>query len=300
LVARGRPRKIDLPEHLRAELRLILNDVNGDLDDVLRHAHPKPASLHRLHRDLRRLTTALRIWQELLGTVGQAQIRPLVVRVRRLARLVGQVRDRDVALDILEGVGPHASNDEEAEELRQYRSRLQDDARMGRELLRAFLRSERNANLFENVGDTFSLRPRRLRAAELKRVLIENQQRGHKRVVSAHRKARRRASMNRLHRLRIRVRRLRQMSDLARAIDPAHDPTLAESLRRLQQRLGHLHDLDVLLHDLDPGLRESGWAAALRKERRRQRKRIEKSLDARRPPKPEEAEPRPVVATAVA
>jgi len=96
--------------------------------------------------------------------------------------------------------------------------------------------------------------------------------------------------MGRLHRLRIRVRRLRQVSDLTSAVDPTSDPSLAHSLRRLQQHLGHLHDLDVLLRELDPPLKEMAWAEALREERRRQRKAIVKVLETRRP-EPNPADP---------
>jgi CHAD domain-containing protein len=101
-------------------------------------------------------------------------------------------------------------------------------------------------------------------------------------VARAHRRARKRPSMNRLHRLRIRVRRMRQVSDLAAAVDPGMNGTLANSLRRLQQHLGRLHDLDVLFLDLEPFLRKTGWGEMLRKERSRQRRAILKSLETSR------------------
>jgi CHAD domain-containing protein len=271
-------------DRLRDELRRVLADVVRDVDDVIHHAHPSPASLHRLHREMRRLRTALGIWRELLGAAGQAEVRPLAQRVRRLTRLVGQVRDRDVTLGLLEGVTDRTETEEEREELQRIRSRLADDARTGRELLRAFLRSERQAHLFELVGEAFDLPPRARSSTELARLLADHQHVGHAKVVSAHKKARRRPTMDRLHRLRIRVRRLRQISELASAVDPEHDPAVAESLRRLQQNLGRLHDLDVLLQDLDPAFKETSWTKVLRRERRRQRKSIAKSLKARNPP----------------
>lgn len=292
-MARARTTDPLQPELLRGEMRRILAEVVGDVDGVIQHHRPTPASLHRLHREMRRLRTALLVWEELLGAAGRVQLHPLAVRVRRLTRLVGQVRDRDVTLGLLETVADHAATEEEAEQLRQYRSRLEEDARTGRELLRAFLRSERQARLFDLVGEAFDLRTRALGSANLRRVLSEHQHRGREKVVSAHRKARRRPSMDRLHRLRIRVRRLRQMSELAGAVDPAHDATLAESLRRIQQKLGRLHDLDVVVQDLDPTLRDSSWARLLRKERRRQRKAITKALDARKPSHHPEVSPGP-------
>ncbi len=271
------------PDRLREELREIFAEVVREVDDVLHHPRPSPASLHRLHREMRRLRTGLGIWGEILGAAGQARLHPLLVRLRRLTRLVGQVRDRDVTLGLLEGVAERPAADDEREQLRQYRARLADDARTGRELLRAFLRSEREARLFDQIAEGFALKPRARSGVQLARVFAENQRRGHGKVVRAHRKARRRPTMDRLHRLRIRVRRLRQISELASAVDPEHDPAVAESLRRLQQHLGRLHDLDVLVQDLDPGLQGASWARALRRERRRQRKAIAKVLRARKP-----------------
>ncbi len=285
-MARARSSGTVQPDRLQEELKRILAEVVREVDEVIGHPRPTPASLHRLHRDMRRLRTALAVWEELLGTGGRAQLQPLRARIRRLTRLVGQVRDRDVTLGLLEGVSERAGSDEEREQLSQYRSRLEDDARTGRELLRAFLRSERQGSLFEHIRELFELPPRPARTADLGKVLSEHQQAGREKVVTAHHKARRRPSMERLHRLRIRVRRLRQMSDLASSLDAAHDPAYAESLRRLQQHLGRLHDLDVLVHDLDPALRDTAWAGVLRKERRRQRKAITKVLKSRKPGRP--------------
>ena len=72
------------------------------------------------------------------------------------------------------------------------------------------------------------------------------------------------------------------MSDLATAVDPQRDGTLANSLRRFQQHLGRLHDLDVLLLDLEPSLRKTKWAGQLRKERRLQRRAILETLESLR------------------
>lgn len=289
-VALARSNRTARPERLIRELNGILIEVARGADEAIEHPRPTSANLHRLHRDLRRLRTGLGVWQELLDTADGEQLGPLRARIRRLARLVGQVRDRDVALGLLDEVANQAGSDLELERLRQYRTRLQDDARTGRELLRAFLRSERQARLFDQVGHALKTRRRAIRADRLRRVLTQHHEAGRERVVSAHRKARRRPSMGRLHRLRIRVRRLRQVSDLTSAVDPTSDPSLAHSLRRLQQHLGHLHDLDVLLRELDPPLKEMAWAEALREERRRQRKAIVKVLETRRP-EPNPADP---------
>jgi CHAD domain-containing protein len=285
LVAR-RPNGAARPERLLRELNRIIAEVAHGVDEVIGHPRPTPASLHRLHRDMRRLRTGLHVWEELLDTADRAHLRPVLARLRRLAQLIGQVRDRDVSLGLLEGVTDQAGSDLELERLRQYHSRLQDDARTGRELLRAFLRSERQSHLFDHIGESLKSPRHPIHAGRLRRVLATHQQQRLENVVRAHRKARRRPSMDRLHRLRIHVRRLRQVSDIASTIDPTSDPTLAESLRRLQQHLGRLHDLDLVVHNLEPSLRRTAWARALRKERRRQRKAIVKVLKSRRPDRP--------------
>lgn len=285
-MAPSRPAPPLRPERLLEELHRVLDAVIRETDEVIRHPRPTPASLHRLHRDLRRLRTGLEVWKELSDSADAGELHLLDVRVRRLARLVGQVRDRDVILGLLAIAAGRARTDEERERLRVYRTRLEEDARTGRELLRAFLRSERQARLFEEVGAVFRLPRSSRRVSRLRRVLGELTRRSHEKVVAAHRKARRRPSMQRFHRLRIRVRQFRQMAELASTVDPTVDPKLAESLRRLQQHLGRLHDLDVLLRDLDPRMRASSWAETLRKDRRLQRETVERALDARRPRPP--------------
>jgi CHAD domain-containing protein len=269
-------------ERLAGELDRILTEVTRGVDAVIQHPHPPPASLHRLHREMRRLRTGLDIWQELLRSTDRVPLRPLDRRLRRLTRLVGQVRDRDVALSLLEGVERRATSRKELEQLNRYRARLRDDARTGRELLRAFLRAERETRLLDHLRESIGAQSPGARGARLRRVLTQHEQRERDNVAKAHRRARKRPSMNRLHRLRIRVRRLRQTSDLATTVDPERDGTLANSLRRLQQHLGRLHDLDVLFLDLDPPLRKTGWGETLRKERGRQRRAIVKSLQSSR------------------
>jgi CHAD domain-containing protein len=240
--------------------------------------HATPALLHDLHRDMRRLRTGLAVWEQLLESPDRSTLPPIDRRLRRLAQLIGQVRDRDVAVDLLGSVESKARSKAERERLDRYRARLHDDARTGRELLRAFLRSERDALLFDEVREALAAHVRQTRSDRLHRLLTEDQQRGHAKLAAAHRKARKRPSMDRLHRLRIRVRRLRQVSDLAGTVDPDARGTVTATLRRLQQHLGRLHDLDVLLVELDPGLVDTRWAKALRKERRRQRRAVVKTI----------------------
>jgi CHAD domain-containing protein len=281
-VTPGRPSGTATPERLARELDRILEEVARGVDGVIENPHPTPASLHRLHREMRRLRTGLGVWEELLLSADRVPLRPLDQRIRRVTRLVGQVRDRDVALGLLEGVAHHVASRKELDQLNRYRARLRDDARTGRELLRAFLRAERQALLLDHVSEAVRDRSRTIRGSRLRRALAKHEVRERENVAAAHRRARKRPTMNRLHRLRIRVRRLRQWSDLATAVDPDWNDALANSLRRFQQHLGRLHDLDVLLLDLEPSLRKSGWAERLRKERRLQRRAILETLESLR------------------
>lgn len=261
------------------ELDRLLGDVLGSVDEVLKLALPTPESLHRLHRDLRRLAAGLAIWQELLARRDRELLRPLDARLRRLSQLVGRVRDRDIAIGLLERGDGSTSTPRERQSLERYRARLGDDARTGRELLRAFLRAERDAHLFDRVQESFHVRPPDRRAADLPRMLARSHTKSRERLDRAHRRARRRPSSARLHRLRIRVRGVRHLSEISTKILPRSTPPFPAFLRRLQSDLGRLHDLDVVLDGLDREIRSTAWADALRKKRRRQRRRIVDRLD---------------------
>ena len=268
---------------LRGELERLDRSVAHGAEEIVDRPHPTPGSLHYFHRDLRRLRTGLGVWQELVPRPQRERLATLDRRLRRLAQLVGEVRDRDVAVDLLGSVEASARRRRDQERLERYRARLRDDARTGRELLRALLRSESDARLFDEVA-AFLTGPVRVGATTaIPRLLSEHRSQGHEKYVLAHRKARKRPSMKRLHRLRIRVRRLRQITDISGATDPASTEPMTGSLRSLQQDLGRLHDLDVLLGRLDATFGTTRWARALHKERKRQRRRIVANLDSVRP-----------------
>lgn len=261
------------------ELDRLLDGVLRAVDEVLRWPHPTPESLHRLHQDMRRLETGLDVWQQLLARRDRDLLQPLDVRVRRLSQLVGRVRDRDVAIGLLERAGGKPYPRRELRRLELYRTRLRDDARTGRELLRAFLRAERDAHLFDRVKESFHVPPPARRSHDLPRLLARSHVARRKRLERAHRRARRKPSAARLHRLRIRVRGVRHLSELSSKIAPRANPPFPSALRRLQGDLGRLHDLDVVIRGLDPEVRTTEWADGLRRKRRRQRRRIAKSLE---------------------
>jgi len=266
------------PERVAREVAAILDEVTRAVDQVVASAHPSAGSLHRLHRQMRRLRTGLALWEALLPNAERDLLHPLDVRIKRLSRLVGRIRDRDIALGLLQRFEARRASHRDLERVTRYRIRVQDDARTGRELLRAFLRSERQARLLDDVGERLRSLPRSGSFRDPHRAVTLAHSRTHELLREAHRKARRRPTMERLHRLRIRIRRARQVSDLAVALDPAHERGFATSLARLQKNLGDLHDLDMILVGLDEEVRKTAWARALRDERRRHRREILKSL----------------------
>jgi CHAD domain-containing protein len=267
------------PERVAREIAEILEEATKSVDAVVASAHPTPESLHRLHRQMRRLRTGLTLWETLLPSADRDLLHPLDVRIKRLSRLVGRIRDRDISLSLLQRFGGRRAARRERLRLERYRSRVQDDARTGRELLRAFLRSERQARLLDDIGERLRSLPRSGLFRDPRRAVALAHTRTHENLRRAHRKALRRPSMKRLHRLRIRIRRARQFTDLAVALDPRHEPRFSSVLVRLQKELGDLHDLDMVLSGLDEDVRTTAWADALRKERRRRRKEILRTLE---------------------
>jgi len=252
-----------------------------ELDRLVVNPRPAASALHRLHRDLRRLRTGVGIWARLLPKTPRAEVEGYDRRLKRLARLVGGVRDRDVTLGLLADRTLPGSAQERIR-LHQVRARLVDDARVGRELLRVFLRSERDAGLFEGVRTSLHLKPRGNRVQHLEGYLAEIRDESRREVQAAHRRARRKPSTRRLHRLRIRMRNWRHLADLSLTLVPTQPPLPAPPpLRALQRRLGRLHDLEVAENLARPA-RGTRWARSLEEEQRRQRRRIVQQLKTHR------------------
>jgi CHAD domain-containing protein len=256
----------------------MLDAVTAQVDEVVARHHPTPESLHELHRSMRRLRHALGFWARLLQPGDRSILKPLDRRLARLSRLVGRVRDRDVMLALLEGGSLPAPKPADAPLVARLRARWRDDARTGRELLRVFLRSERDAHLFEQLAATLTLPPRSGTPRRLPVLLEEEEEARRERVRVAHRRARRKATATRFHRLRIQVRRLRHLDELRGKLDPDHPALPPPVVRRLQTQLGRLHDLDIVLDGIGSGLAATEWGEALRRERRRLRRSIATTL----------------------
>ncbi len=264
-----------------AELERRLDSTLRELDRLVAAPRPAASALHRLHRDLRRLRVGVAVWARLLPKVSRAELKGYDRRLKRLARLVGGVRDRDVALGLLADRSLPGGTRERVR-LIQVRRRLVDDARVGRELLRVFLRAERDAGLFEGIRAGLHVRPPRNRVLHLEGYLAEIRDEGRREVQQAHRRARRKPSTRRLHSLRIQMRNWRHLADLSTTLAPTNSPPAPPPpLRALQRRLGRLHDLEVA-EDLARPARGTRWARTLEEEQRRQRRRIVQQLRSHR------------------
>jgi CHAD domain-containing protein len=266
------------PLRLRTELSRTLASLERRIDAGLLHAVLAPEEVHEIHRELRRLASGLSVWGRLVALRQEAVVREANGRVRRLARLVGRARDRDVTGGLLSPRRRDRPGSPGLEAWNGFLGRFREDTHIGHELLRAFLRSERQAGLFDRVRTLLALPPRPDASRGLHRILAEERRLRQGKVRKAHRKARRDPTSERLHRLRIRIRQWRHLATLeATAHVPVGPPP--PSWRSLQDRLGRLHDLDVALASIPEELVDASPAQRLRGLRRDLRESLRSSLE---------------------
>lgn len=267
------------PLRLRSELLRTLTTLDREIEQGLGHGVFTPDEIHDIHREMRRLASGLSLWARVVSPRHKEGVQELTRRVRRLARLVGRVRDQDVTTTLLAGIGKPPVVSDDLHPWHEFLSRFREDTHTGRELLRAFLRSERQGGLFERARGLVELVPRADATRGLHRILAEERRRRQGKVRKAHRKARRDPTSERLHRLRIRIRQWRHFATLeATAHAPAGQPP-PPSWRRLQARLGRLHDLDVALGTVPEELSRTDPAQRLRDKRRKLRRLVSANLD---------------------
>jgi CHAD domain-containing protein len=275
--SRGNPSPAS-SDRLRRELLRSDARLEQEVDRALVPSGLTPEDVHDLHRELRRLASGLVVWARLVPPRVRPAVAEAARRVRRLARLVGRLRDRDVTIALL---SPDARRTHGVELLRpwvEFLGRLREDAHTGRELLRAFLRAERQGGLLDRTRALLDL-PRKADADRgLVRILAQERRLRQGRVRRAHRKARRKLSSQRLHRLRIRIRQWRHLAALevaAGAVVARPPPTWP----RLQARLGKLHDLDVAIATVPEDLAGAAPALRLRQRRRKLRRSVRDELE---------------------
>lgn len=204
-----------------------------------------PDRIHRFHQSLRMWRTRWRVVRRLLPRGRRSKGDAVDRRTRRLARLVGEVRDLDVGLALLsEAVGTRGGG-ATSRPLHRARGRLTEVARTGRALLGAHLRAELERGLPEELERLLEDRP--IPRGSANGALEEERRRGARRVHHAVRRARRRASPRRLHHLRVVLRRFRLLEEFATELAGLPPPAPPRKIRDLLRVLGRLHDLEQLL-----------------------------------------------------
>ncbi len=274
-----RPARPRSPDPRRVVERLAARDteVAGAARAFLGLPDPTPEQVHRLHAELRRLRVEHRLFRSLLRPDGTDRARALDRRLAEVARRVGTVRDADVELHLLEPT-PRGTRSAAASPGDLVR-RLRDDARIGRELLRAYLQAELRAGLFEGLGATLAQPLDRKAAARFPEAEVE---RARRRLLRAFKRARRQLSERRAHLLRVQLRRTRYLMEFLGTVPGAGRGEYPKRLARLQHQLGRLHDLDVLhgwIEGLAPALQRSEWARRTDAVREATRQRVRRELD---------------------
>jgi CHAD domain-containing protein len=258
--------------------------VEREARAIAGHPDPSPERLHRFHRNLRRLRVELRLLRHVLGATEQLRAEDLGRRLKRVARLVGEVRDFDVELALLGHPRLARASDPSFEHLERTRGRLREEARTGRALLGAFLRAELDRGLVREIDHILAAAQPHLTLRGVLRAAAIERKRSRERAERALRRARRRPTPRRMHNLRSALRQAHHLNDLLAV--PGHGPVrpFPRRVDRLQQELGRLHDLDVLadgLESLGPEVWRSQWARVERRRRRKLREEIASDLDRR-------------------
>ena len=246
------------------------------------HPDPSPERLHRFHRDLRRIRVELETLRHLLPRGDRDRAAELLRRLGRVARLVGEVRDFDVGLALLAHPRLRRASGSSSEDFVRTRGRLQEEARTGRALLGAFLRAELDRGLVMELERVLAVARPRMSERRLERAAATERARSGGRAMRAIRRARRRPSPRRMHRLRSALRHARHLHELSSPGTGRDLRPFSSRLERLQQALGRLHDLDVLIDGLEglgPAVWESEWARFERRRRRQLRAEITEELD---------------------
>lgn len=268
---------------LNAYVRGQVERVQASVQRLLHPGHARPEALHDLHRDLRRLRVIVD-WRRKLKPPGNSEtLDELALRLRRITRLVGRVRDLDVELALWGSFRPglRGSSASAHRALATFGHRLQDDSHTGRELLKATLLAEVNAGFFERVGAALHAVGSPASARALASAIAKERRRLADRAARMRRRALRDADEERLHEFRVLIRRLRYLSDLEDHLNGRSSSTFPARYARILRRLGELHDQDVLaahLDSIDPGHRAEAWSRRFREEHRQLRKDLLKEM----------------------
>ncbi len=214
--------------------------------------------LHKTRVASRRIREALPI----VGAGGApSKIKKLGKKMRALTRSLGPIRELDVELDILavrskSGAAPGRALEivrrEVASRRQVLREELADDAPVGdlKKLIRKLERVGSRPGRRKERGTEESGKRRKAEAeleAQWRGVLATRLMRRAKGVAAALENAGPVYAPERLHDVRISAKKLRYVLEIARDAGVTTAIPLLRILRRHQERLGHLHDLQLLL-----------------------------------------------------
>ena len=228
-------------------------------------------SLHRLHRDLRVALVDLRLVEAALGPAVFADYRQLEDSLRGLRKSVGVIRDVDVAIQLL--TKQSSSRTQGAtDQARASATALSRTAARSRFALAQNGASTELAAHLRRYADELSQRRHDL-ARHLTKPAVRAVKKARRRIANSLRRARAKPSGDRMHRLRVEMRRGR---DLLRTVAPNGGgkayPT--GQGRKLLHHLGRLHDYEVATRWLDQVGPDRRKVRRVLKSRRRELKRI--------------------------
>jgi CHAD domain-containing protein len=201
-----------------------------------------PSSLHQARVATRRLREALPL------VSGGGRERKLEKTVRRLTKVLGPVRELDVSLQILDEIEKSGDVPRSAV-VRLRRAVLEDRHPMHRHMLRFVER----CNVDKLRKRTLSLTHKASKKAGAAKHQAQ--------ITAAYARAARRAENlrlsieqaaglylpDRLHQVRIAVKKLRYAIEVARALSRSRAEGQLDTLRKAQDTLGRMHDLEVLI-----------------------------------------------------
>ena len=245
------------PDPLEALLRRRLKALVRDLPSA---REGNAGALHRTRVASRRMRAALPFLEVSFKPLKMGRVRR---KTRGLTKALGQVRELDVALGILE----EFSNETKARQRVVARVGASVEKRRS-EFRRAMLRRLEHLAPERLVGDLAEKLDRRTESGAdetwRERLSVQLGRRAHK-VREAIGEAGVLFVPVRLHQVRIALKKLRYALELANETGVTRSPRTLKTLKRGQDLLGRLHDLDVL-SDLVTAVRDDAPAGATTRE----------------------------------
>jgi len=241
----GRDPVPDPIERLRVRLTERCDALTA-LFTAIAEGTPSPETLHVGHQGIRRLRIDGALWSGLVPPGWAIDHAATDVTLKRLGRAVGEVRDLDVGLELVAGLGPGNGNAAPTADRRSIVRVMQRHALDGRRSLRSAYPPALATELVERVARPLRASLPRARGIRLGRELDDTTTVALARLERSLARAYRRPTVRRLHRLRGTLRAVRYL-DLARQEIAGRRPLApAEPLRAFQDELGVLNDWVVL------------------------------------------------------